>query len=109
MKRIKKIRATMFDDAFEVWIEPLAEAGLPYSKDVAVYLDGEKIGFITPHETRSERKIPGSRLVRRGATFTAWADRELHDESFDYYHQHRSQSEAIRHLVHNVQSSRRRR
>lgn len=99
-RKVKTIRATMFDPAFTVEIEPLNARGLPNSKDIAVFLDGVEIGTVTPFYTHSERKVGGgSRLVRRGPQFKAWAQRELHGDRFDYYAQTPSMSAAIRRLV----------
>jgi len=97
MKIKKKIRATMFDPAFEVELEETSEQ---YPGTFRVFLDGEQIGYITSHTTQSERHSRGSRLVTRGPAFKAWAQSldDGHRDSYDYYMQHRSQSEAIRRL-----------
>lgn len=96
-RKVKRVPATMFDDPFEV---ELVKLDLTYGEEYEVHLDGVRIGFITPHHAQSERSVPGSRLVSRGATFKAWAQRGTEaTDSFDYYHQHRSQAAAIRRLV----------
>lgn len=103
-RKIKRVPATMFDEPFEV---TLIDVGTEYSVEYEVEFEGEVIGLIHPHQTQSERSIPGSRLVSRGGTFTAWAQRgpdvagRPHHEQprYDYYAQHRSQAAAIRRLV----------
>lgn len=103
-RKIKRVPKTMFDEPFEV---TLIDVGTEYSVEYKVEFEGEEIGYIHPHSTQSERKISGSRLVSRGPTFTAWAQRGMdipgkphHQQPrYDYYAQHRSQAEAIRRLV----------
>lgn len=78
------------------------------ANDFDVFLEpegGEPIGVIRPHATQSERKISGTRLVSRGATFTAWAAREAGGDRFDYFMQHRSQADAIRVLLSRAERS----
>lgn len=104
-RRTKRVPATMFDEPFVVELDPAVDG--PECKDFAVYRDGVLIGYLTSYETQSERKISGTRLVTRGAYFTAWAQRGVGDATkpiyeqprFDYYRQHRSMSAAIRALV----------
>lgn len=96
-RKRKTIRATMFDPAFEVELESTGDLIETY----IVYKDDVKIGYITSHSTASERAIRGARYVHRGNPFKAWAQ-SLDDgrkDRYDYYAQHRSQSEAIRRLV----------
>ncbi|QYC54369.1 hypothetical protein SEA_PICKLES13_33 [Microbacterium phage Pickles13] len=107
-RRTKRVPATMWDDAFTVELDPAVDG--PECQDFAVYRDGVLIGYVTSYQTRSERKISGSRLVTRGAYFRAWAQRSVGDATkptyeqprFDYYMQHRSMSAAIRRLVDNT-------
>lgn len=100
-RRAKTLRATMFEAARTVEIEPLVYGD--NCQDFAVYVDGVKIGTVSSFRTQSERKISGSRLVTRGAYFTAWAQRSTREnDRYDYYMQHRSMSAAIRRLIDNT-------
>lgn len=102
MRKPKTFRRHSWDptETVTVYLEKPAEEWR--TRDLDVYLTaegGEPIGTITPHATQSERKISGTRLVSRGATFTAWAAREAGGDRFDYFMQHRSQADAIRVLL----------
>lgn len=110
-RKVKRIPKTMFDEPFEV---ELVDVGTEYNVEYEVHFEGEHIGFISPHHTQSERPA-GGRLVSRGPTFQAWAQREpdiegrpYHEQPrYDYYAQHRSQAAAIRRLVDDHKRSRR--
>lgn len=98
-RRTKTLRATMFEDARTVEIEPLVYGD--NCQDFAVFVDDVKIGTVTSYRTQSERPTHrGSRIVHRGPYFTAWAQRSLREnDRYDYYMQHRSMSAAIRRLI----------
>ncbi len=89
------------DDPKRVITVDLRESENTWAHDhLEVYFEGEHVGTIAPHHTQSVRRIAGSRLVSRGATFKAWAARGVDQgDRFDYYAQHRSQAEAIRRLL----------
>lgn len=93
MRKTKTLRATALDEAIVVELEDAN------GDDLAVFFEGRLVGYVTPYDTQSERKIPGTRLASRGKRFAAWAQRTADDDRFDFYMQHRSQSAAIRRLL----------
>lgn len=97
MRKVKNLKATMFEDAVTVELEDVS--GNSPIETLAVYRDGKRIGYVTSFSAQSERKMSGTRLVHRGKPFKAWAQRSSDDDRFDYYMQHRSQSAAIRRLI----------